>query len=184
MPPESLQQRRCSDKSDVWAFGVTCWEILTRGKIPYYRLSDNNQVIAMVCAGGRLARDEIQGGCPDGAWELMESCWRANAKDRPGFGEIVIRVMGVLGEQVVREADRHESGGRQEEASGERDGESQPQPSKQQEQDERGKPGLPRTDARWEQISCCNGNMGTVNSVAWSGDGEMIASGAEDDTVR
>lgn len=35
MPPEALRKRRFSEKSDVWAFGVTAWELLTGGEVPY-----------------------------------------------------------------------------------------------------------------------------------------------------
>ncbi|EKX47444.1 hypothetical protein GUITHDRAFT_69679, partial [Guillardia theta CCMP2712] len=85
MPPESIQFRQFSEKSDVWAYGVTCWEILTCAKIPYYNITQDDGVIQFVCSGGRLQRDEIEGECPDTLWELMEDCWRTNHGDRPKF---------------------------------------------------------------------------------------------------
>ena len=36
MPPESLQKRIYSRASDVWAFGITLWEIATDGNLPYF----------------------------------------------------------------------------------------------------------------------------------------------------
>jgi serine/threonine protein kinase len=35
MPPEALTKGQYSTKSDVWAFGVTVYEILTNGELPY-----------------------------------------------------------------------------------------------------------------------------------------------------
>ena len=35
MSPEALREAKFCDKSDVWAAGVTIWEILTRGGVPY-----------------------------------------------------------------------------------------------------------------------------------------------------
>ena len=35
MSPESLERRRWSEKSDVWSFGVFCWEVLSDGKLPF-----------------------------------------------------------------------------------------------------------------------------------------------------
>ncbi|EKX31195.1 hypothetical protein GUITHDRAFT_83351, partial [Guillardia theta CCMP2712] len=85
MPPESLQRGRYSEKSDVWSFGVTCWELLTSGKIPYYQMTEDEQVIVYVCGGGRLREEEIEGGCEEGLWGMVESCWRASDMERPRF---------------------------------------------------------------------------------------------------
>ncbi|EKX41069.1 hypothetical protein GUITHDRAFT_75028, partial [Guillardia theta CCMP2712] len=84
MPPECMQRGRCSEKSDVWAYGVTCWEILTSGMTPYYPMTDPT-VIGYVCGGGRLPREHLLGGCPDGLWAVLESCWATREEDRPTF---------------------------------------------------------------------------------------------------
>ena len=91
MPPESMQRGRCSEKSDVWAYGVTSWEILTLGKTPYYNMMDES-VIRYVCGGGRLPREDIVGGCPDGLWAVRESCWATREGDRPTFAELAVAV--------------------------------------------------------------------------------------------
>ena len=40
MAPESIFSNYYSYKSDVWAFGVTCWEIFSLGNFPYGNLND------------------------------------------------------------------------------------------------------------------------------------------------
>ena len=98
---ESLQRHRYSEQSDVWAFGVTCWELITNGLIPYYEITNDDAVLAHVVGGGRLARparDEYE--CPDGLWELVTTCWAKKPKDRPVFTHLGIS-LAMLQMQVV-----------------------------------------------------------------------------------
>ena len=44
MPPEALRRRRFSEKSDVWAFAVTGWELLTGGDVPYALIDTTEEV--------------------------------------------------------------------------------------------------------------------------------------------
>lgn len=56
LAPESLEKARYSEQSDVWAFGVLAWELMTDGKKPYFSISRDDAVIAHVLEGGRLPR--------------------------------------------------------------------------------------------------------------------------------
>ena len=93
---ESLKKGRYSEQSDVWAFGVMCWELLTNGDIPYFQISNDDAVIAYVVGGGTLAQPTEEHGCPDGLWELVASCWDITPKDRPDFAELVVS-LGIMG---------------------------------------------------------------------------------------
>uniref|UniRef100_A0A667YBP0 receptor protein-tyrosine kinase n=1 Tax=Myripristis murdjan TaxID=586833 RepID=A0A667YBP0_9TELE len=95
---ESILLGKFTMASDVWAFGVTLWEILTLCKEqPYSQLSDE-QVIENT---GEFFRDQGKQVylpkppcCPDGVYsDLMLSCWRRNAKHRPSFQEIHSQLM-------------------------------------------------------------------------------------------
>ena len=57
MPPESLQEGLFTSKSDVWAFGVTLWEIYTLGFQPYPART-NHEVFEFVIHGGRNERPD------------------------------------------------------------------------------------------------------------------------------
>ena len=76
MPPEALKRDWFSEKSDVWAFGVVCWEILTLGVIPYFEVLEE-RVITHVCDGSRLqlaGNSQLVCACPDALWGLINSC--------------------------------------------------------------------------------------------------------------
>jgi ubiquitin C len=85
MSPESLERRRWSEKSDVWSFGVFCWEVLSDGKLPYALVASDAEVARMVLQGQRL---EKPSGCRDGMWSLILSCWAASPAQRPTFHEL------------------------------------------------------------------------------------------------
>ena len=46
--PESLKDKRWSTASDVWAFGVLIYEVLTYGCIPYRHILDDEEVVSLV----------------------------------------------------------------------------------------------------------------------------------------
>ncbi|KAM9488048.1 epithelial discoidin domain-containing receptor 1 isoform 2-T2 [Clarias gariepinus] len=89
---ECILMGKFTTASDVWAFGVTLWEMLSVcQEQPYGHMTDE-QVIDN--AGeffrdqGRqvyLTRPEV---CPQGLYELMLSCWNRDCKLRPSFTQI------------------------------------------------------------------------------------------------
>ncbi|XP_048338192.1 tyrosine-protein kinase Mer isoform X2 [Sphaerodactylus townsendi] len=85
---ESLADRVYTTKSDVWAFGVTVWEIATRGMTPYPGVQ-NHEIYDYLFHGHRLKQPE---GCLDELYEIMYSCWRADPVDRPTFSELKLRL--------------------------------------------------------------------------------------------
>ncbi|XP_058051650.1 tyrosine-protein kinase receptor UFO isoform X1 [Ahaetulla prasina] len=78
---ESLADRVYTTKSDVWSFGVTMWEIATRGQTPYPGV-ENSEIYDYLRQGNRL-KQPID--CLDSLYELMMSCWTLNPRDRPTF---------------------------------------------------------------------------------------------------
>ncbi|XP_059179819.1 tyrosine-protein kinase Mer [Centropristis striata] len=81
---ESLADRVFTVKSDVWAFGVTMWEIATRGMTPYPGIQ-NHEIYDYLLEGQRLKQP---GDCLDELYEIMYSCWRADPLDRPLFPQL------------------------------------------------------------------------------------------------
>nr|ALV82505.1 sev [Leptinotarsa decemlineata] len=80
MAPESLVDGVFTSQSDVWAFGVLLWEIMTLGQQPYPARA-NLEVLHYVRRGGRLGKPT---DCPE-ELELMLKCWEFEPESRPTF---------------------------------------------------------------------------------------------------
>lgn len=84
MSPESLTDAVFSTASDVWAFGVVLWEMVTLAEQPYQGLT-NEEVLNMVRNGRTM---EIPINCPELIAQIMANCWRFDPHDRPSFIDI------------------------------------------------------------------------------------------------
>ena len=73
-----------STETDVWAFGVTMWEIFTLAKcIPYEEMS--NEEVAEDALKKHRTLMEIPKKCPFEVYDVMLTCWRDNAQERASF---------------------------------------------------------------------------------------------------
>ncbi|CAH2104036.1 unnamed protein product [Euphydryas editha] len=81
---ECVQHRIFTHKSDVWAFGVTIWEILSYGARPYANISARN-VPELIENGLKLPQPSI---CTLDIYCIMVSCWMLDADSRPTFKQL------------------------------------------------------------------------------------------------
>ncbi|KAM9394027.1 LOW QUALITY PROTEIN: discoidin domain-containing receptor 2 [Pholidichthys leucotaenia] len=86
---ESILLGKFTTASDVWAFGVTLWEIFTLCKEQPYSLLSDEQVIEN---SGEFFRNQgrqiflyAPPLCPPSLFELMMCCWSRNISERPSF---------------------------------------------------------------------------------------------------
>ncbi|XP_035682662.1 fibroblast growth factor receptor 2-like [Branchiostoma floridae] len=84
MAPESLFHRKYTIKTDVWAFGVLLWEIVTLGATPYPGMS-KREVMDGVQQGYKMDKPKH---CDDKLYSLMMNCWDADPAGRPEFPKI------------------------------------------------------------------------------------------------
>ncbi|KAM9832500.1 tyrosine-protein kinase RYK [Neosynchiropus ocellatus] len=85
MALESLLNNDFSSASDVWAFGVTLWELMTLGQTPYVDI-DPFEMSAYLKDGYRIAQPI---NCPDELFAVMACCWALDAEERPKFQQLV-----------------------------------------------------------------------------------------------
>ncbi|XP_031708538.1 epithelial discoidin domain-containing receptor 1 isoform X3 [Anarrhichthys ocellatus] len=89
---ECILMGKFTTASDVWAFGVTLWEMLSVcQEQPYSNLTDEQ----VIDNAGEFFRDQGRqvylsrpAVCPQGLFELMLSCWNRDCKLRPSFADI------------------------------------------------------------------------------------------------
>ncbi|XP_028280196.1 epithelial discoidin domain-containing receptor 1 isoform X2 [Parambassis ranga] len=89
---ECILMGKFTTASDVWAFGVTLWEMLSVcQEQPYSNLTDEQ----VIDNAGEFFRDQGRqvylsrpAICPQGLYELMLSCWNRDCKLRPSFAYI------------------------------------------------------------------------------------------------
>ncbi|WAR25287.1 MET-like protein [Mya arenaria] len=92
MSPESLEFGHFSSKSDVWSFGVTLWELLTRGMCPYPAV-DNWDMMRFLKDGRRLEKPDF---CPEEMYQIMFRCWSWEPEERPTFTELAKNIPELL----------------------------------------------------------------------------------------
>jgi serine/threonine protein kinase len=109
MAVESIMFQKFTVRTDVWAYGVTLWEIFTYADRPYGDTS--NHVIGYQIQKG--TRPERPAGCTDEVHALMEECWADEPEKRPTFGGIAERI------EVMEKAARAAVGGVQPRCIGE-----------------------------------------------------------------
>ena len=74
-----------SVKTDVWAFGITLWEIFTLCQsLPYDDLN-NHELIEDAVLGASRRILEQPAICPDNIYQIMKSCWRHEPSERETF---------------------------------------------------------------------------------------------------
>lgn len=88
MPNESFYGK-FTVKTDVWAFGVTLWEIFTKcEKKPYQDLSDHELIQDVLANKLNRAKLERADHAPEEVSELITRCTDTDANNRPNFDEI------------------------------------------------------------------------------------------------
>ena len=103
MAPEALQPKEVllpqrsinllAPRMDVYSFGVVLWELLHRGKIPWFsdfEVTEREDLVqAVVVDGKKLPIDDsINGQVRD----LIGPCWRDQLEDRPTMEQLVQRL--------------------------------------------------------------------------------------------
>ncbi|XP_064388277.1 hepatocyte growth factor receptor-like isoform X2 [Halichondria panicea] len=86
MALESLNDAIFTEKTDVWSYGVTVWEIFNGGRCPYPAV-DPLSLIQLLEEGRRLERS-LNAACATEIYVVMRKCWREDPEERPTFSQL------------------------------------------------------------------------------------------------
>ena len=84
--------------SDVWAFGVTMWEMFSYGFQPWAALT--GQEILEAIDDPNRKRLERPRNCPSDYYKIMLKCWEHDIHLRPSFGQLLTILEEAKPEQV------------------------------------------------------------------------------------
>ena len=92
---------RFSQKSDVWAFGVTTWEIFTLAKEQPYNDMSDKQVIHDAIKGKNRKLMTKPDMCPPEVYDIMLKCWVHRPSQRPTFEQLFQLLSSIRSDQCL-----------------------------------------------------------------------------------
>ena len=91
MSPEQVEGRRVDERSDVWAFGVLLYELVT-GERPFTGAT-SFALLSAILRDEPKAPTELEPALPAGVAELIRACLEKDARRRPADGAALVRAL-------------------------------------------------------------------------------------------
>nr|XP_047129999.1 proto-oncogene tyrosine-protein kinase receptor Ret [Hydra vulgaris] len=98
MSIEAIFDQTFTPQSDVWAYGIVLFEIVTLGGTPYPTIS-NRELLSLLKTGYRMDQPE---NCSEQMYDIMLHCWNDDPLQRPSFTDLSEHL-----EEIISRGDRY-----------------------------------------------------------------------------
>ncbi|KLO05817.1 kinase-like protein [Schizopora paradoxa] len=101
--PELFRVETCSEASDIWAFGMVLYELLTH-ELPYHETRLEIEVMRKIISGVyptwplEQKRPEFSSSVEQSLRNVCEECWSASPVDRPNMRNISDKLYSIVDE--------------------------------------------------------------------------------------
>uniref|UniRef100_A0A0R3RL81 Protein kinase domain-containing protein n=1 Tax=Elaeophora elaphi TaxID=1147741 RepID=A0A0R3RL81_9BILA len=101
LAPEVFKTRQLTEATDVFAFGITLYEIFT-GNLPYFSMN-SDEIRTKLLAGYRI-RPEIHNiELPRKVLKLMRRCWHTEVNERPTMNGVWLQLREIWNSAIVEQ---------------------------------------------------------------------------------
>ncbi len=91
--PELLEGRLLDRPADVYAFGMSCYQALSKGLVPFGEITGIGALAYQVAVEKR--RPLRPEGVSEAIWTFVQRCWVAEPINRPAFETIKEELPGI-----------------------------------------------------------------------------------------
>ena len=92
MAPELFEGESCTEKTDLYAYGMTAWELASR-ETPFSQVANPHIIPVLV---GKTKRPDIPADCPPGFTALIKRCWSQEPSERPNLDYVIDSLRQVI----------------------------------------------------------------------------------------
>lgn len=99
MAPELFGLKpKYSEASDVYAYGLTAWELASR-EIPYKEVGDREEIKTAIKAG---EREDMPSGCPGPFASIIQACWDQVPSKRPTMDMVITALEQIITKEAPK----------------------------------------------------------------------------------